>query len=417
MARCLEASISLRMPLIGHWNGLISRQAGKVALWHPDRPEGVSFGEIDRRSYEIDTGGIFVVACGESPDFFPILIAAWRAGKPALLVETATSEVRPILCEIPDGTALIKQTCGASGIERSLFFTAEQVLAEARRNIDGLGLHEGRRGLAAISLAHSYGFGCLALPFLIGGIPLEIVRGPLPMFMHGALEKGGEVFLPGVPAIWKTWWQTRLAADPAITLAISAGSPLSISLEQSVYAECGLKIHNFYGTSETGAVAFDDSETPRSESGSIGKALPGVIVTADAEGRIYVSGDSRASGTDIPERLGEFRDDTYQTHDIGEVRDGEIFIHRCDGGAINVAGRKVSPARLRKILESITGVLTADVSSGPSRDFERFEEIRVRVHIAPGANPKDVRESFRQITESWEMPRKWDFETISPHSA
>ena len=110
-----------------------------------------------------------------------------------LLLETETSDVRPIYCPIPKETSLIKQTCGTSGIQRSLFFTAEQVLAEARRNIDGLGLHEGRRGLASISLAHSYGFGCLALPFLIGGIPLEIVHGPLPMFMHGALGKGGEV--------------------------------------------------------------------------------------------------------------------------------------------------------------------------------------------------------------------------------
>lgn len=398
------------MPLIDHWNGLISHQASEVALWHPGRPKGVSFVEIDRRSREIDAGGEFVVACGESPDFFPALIAAWRAGKPALLVETVTSGVRPIRCAIPRGTALIKQTCGASGIERSLFFTAEQVLAEARRNIDGLGLHEGRRGLAAISLAHSYGFGCLALPFLIGGIPLEIVPGPLPMFMHGALEKGGDVFLPGVPAIWKTWWQTHLAADPAITLAISAGSPLSINLEQSILAECGLKIHNFYGTSETGAVAFDDSDTLRTDAAFVGNALPGGMVSADAEGRIHVSSDSRASGSDIPEWEGEFSDEPYRTHDIGEVRGRKIFIRRCDGGAINVAGRKVSPPRLRAILESITGVLAAEVGSGPSRDFERFEEIRVRVHLSPYVDPKDVRESFRQKSESWEMPRKWDFE-------
>jgi long-chain acyl-CoA synthetase len=402
------------MPLISHWNGVISRHAGKVALWHPGRPEGVSFGEIDRRSREIDVGGELVVACGESPDFFATLIAAWRAGKPALLVETEACEVRPIRCAIPRGTALIKQTCGASGIERSLFFTTEQVLAEARRNIDGLGLHLGRRGLAAISLAHSYGFGCLALPFLIGGIPLEIVAGPLPMFMHGALKKGGEVFLPGVPAIWKTWWQTRLAADPAISLAISAGSPLSLELEQSIHAECGIKIHNFYGTSETGAVAFDDSETPRADAAFVGKALPGVTVFADEEGRIHVSDEARASDSDIPEWDGEFGDEPYRTHDIGEVRDGEIFIHRCDGGAVNVAGRKVSPAKLRAILESIPGVRAAEVSSGPSRDFERFEEIRVRVQIAYGSDPKAVRERFRQATESWEMPRKWEFRTLIP---
>jgi len=398
------------MPL-SHWDELISRQPGRVALWHPGRAEGLSFGEIDRRSQEVNADGEFVVACGESPDFFPSIIAAWRAGKPALLLETAMSGVRPIFGPIPAGTALIKQTCGASGTERSLFFTTKQVLAEARRNIDGLGLHEGRRGLAAISLAHSYGFGCLALPFLTGGIPLEIVHGPLPMFMHGALKKGGEVFLPGVPAIWKTWWQTGLATDPTITLAISAGSPLSISLEQSIHTECGLKIHNFYGTSETGAVGYDRSETPRSNPSYVGNALPGVTVSADGQGRIHVSSNSCASSSDIPAWEGEFGEGSYRTYDIGEASDDGIFIHRCDGGAINVAGRKVSPDRLRVILEDIEGVLAAEVSSGPSRDFERFEEIRARIQIAQGLDPKDVRESFRQKTESWEMPRKWEFET------
>jgi acyl-CoA synthetase (AMP-forming)/AMP-acid ligase II len=357
----------------------------------------------------METDGEFVVAVGESPSFFPSVIAAWRSGKPALLVETACSKVRPILCPIPAGTILIKQTCGASGIERSLFFTAAQVMAEASRNITGLGLHEGRRGLAAISLAHSYGFGCLALPFLFGGIPLEIVPGPLPMFMHGALGKGGEVFLPGVPAIWKTWWQTGLAADPAITLALCAGSPLSLELEQSIHADCGLKVHNFYGTSETGAVAFDTSESPRTNPGFVGQTLPSISASVDAEGRLNISSDSSAEGTDIPAWENEFSADPYRTLDLGEVSDQGISVHRCIGDAINVAGRKVSPARLREILEKLGGVLSAEVERGPSRDYERFEEIRVRLVTAPNCDQKSLREQFRQETESWEMPRKWEF--------
>ena len=110
------------------------------------------------------------------------------------------------------------------------------------------------------------------LPLLLGGIPVDIVAGPLPMMMESALDRGGEVFLPGVPAIWKTWWQTGIAAHPAIGLALSAGSPLSLDLENSVFSECGLKIHNFYGTSETGAIAFDGSSEPRERQGFVGEA-------------------------------------------------------------------------------------------------------------------------------------------------
>lgn len=380
-----------------------------MAFRHSERPAGVSFREIDQMAGEVDVSGEVVPAIGESLDFFPSLIAAWRAGKPALLVENQTSRIRPIRCGIPAGTVLIKQTCGASGIERSLFFGESQVMAEGQRNIQGLGLHEGRRGLAAISLAHSYGFGCLALPLLLAGIPLEIVSGPLPMFLQAALERGGEIFLPGVPAIWKTWWQTGVTACPAISLALCAGSPLSLELETAVHAECGLKIHNFYGTSETGAIAFDDSRELRKRADFVGKILPGIEAVIDGTGRLAVASDACAVGADSPAWEDEFGGRFYNTLDMGDVSDGGVFITQCIGRAINVAGRKVSPIRLQNILEELDGVAVAVVERGQSRDFERFGEIRVRLTVKPGYAPKVIREQLRQRVESWEMPRHWEF--------
>lgn len=403
------------VPLLDFWNELATHRAGDVALWHPRAPEGLRFGQIDRRSRELSVDGTHGIACGESLDFFPSIIAAWRARKPVVLVETEKCQVRPIRGAIPPDILLIKQTCGVSGVERSLFFTADQLMAEAQSNIDGLGLHGERRGLAAISLAHSFGFGCLALPLLVGGIPLEIVPAPMPMFMYGALAKGGPLFLPGVPAMWKTWWLTGLAADRAIDLAVSAGSPLSLELERGIHSECGLRVRNFYGTSETGAISLDRSKALRISAECVGTPLPGVDVTSDENGRILVSTLARAHGADLVFAEDEFGDGSYRTHDIGEIRDGEIFIQHCDGGAINVAGRKVSPAKLCSILEGIDGVLTAEVTCGTSRDFERFNEIRVHVCVTQHADPKQVREQFRQQIESWEMPRKWKFDMITRH--
>lgn len=380
-----------------------------MAFWHPERPAGVSFREIDRMAGEVDVSGEMVPAIGEALDFFPSLIAAWRVGKPVLLLENKTSRIRPIRCKIPSGTVIIKQACGASGVERSLFFGESQVMAEGQRNIQGLGLHESRRGLAAISLAHSYGFGCLALPLLLAGIPLEIVAGPLPMFLQAALVRGGEIFLPGVPAIWKTWWQTGVAAHPEISLALSAGSPLSLELETAVHADCGLKIHNFYGTSETGAIAFDDARELRKRADFVGKILPGVEAVIDGAGRLAVASDASAVGADLPAWEDEFGGRFYGTLDEGELSDGCLFITHCIGRAINVAGRKVSPIRLQNILEELDGVAVAVVERGHSRDFERFGEIRVRLTVKPGYAPKVIREQLRLRVESWEMPRHWEF--------
>lgn len=407
--------------LLNRWENVNTRRGDDLAFRHPERPTGVSFREIDEMAREVDVSGEVVPAIGASLDFFSSLIAAWRVGKPALLMENKTSRIRPICGEIPTGTVLIKQACGASGVERSLFFGESQILAEGERNIQGLGLHEFRRGLAAISLAHSYGFGCLALPLLLAGVPLEIVSGPLPMFLQAALDRGGEIFLPGVPAIWKTWWQTGVAAHPEISLALSAGSPLSLELETAVYADCGLKIHNFYGTSETGAIAFDDSLAPRKRADFVGKILPGIDAVTDGAGRLTVASDACALGADSPAWEDEFQGRFYGTLDVGEISDGGIFINHCVGGAINVAGRKVSPIRLQNILEQLDGVAVALVERGESRDFERFGEIRVRLSVKPGHEAKVIREQLRQQVESWEMPRHWEFVPVEgglkPHLA
>jgi long-chain acyl-CoA synthetase len=395
--------------LLNRWEEIIARQGEEIAFRHPERAAGVRFSEIDLMADAVDVSGTVVPAIGESVEFFASLIAAWRAGKPVLLVEKKSSRIQPIRSGIPAGTALIKQTCGAAGIERSLFFGAAQILAEGERNIAGLGLHPSRRGFAAISLAHSYGFGCLALPLVLAGVPLEIVSGPLPMFLQAGLDRGGEVFLPGVPAIWKTWWQTGLAAHPAISLALSAGSPLSRELETAVHSDCGLKIRNFYGTSETGAITFDDSHEPRECEDFVGNILPGIDVVIDAENRLLVASDACATGSDSPACEDEFGGRFYRTLDEGHVSNSGVFITRSVGGAINVAGRKVSPMRLQQILEQLDGVAAAVVERRQSRDFERFGEIRVRLSVEPGHDTKAIREQFRQQVESWEMPRHWEF--------
>ncbi|MEP2774323.1 MAG: hypothetical protein ABJQ29_17210 [Luteolibacter sp.] len=396
--------------LLDRWNEVLARKTDVIAFRSPGNDAGTTFGEIDRMACGIDISGEFVPTIGSSPDFFPSLIAAWRAGKPALLLETGKCAPRPILCEIPPGTALIKQTCGASGISRSLFFGNAQVLAEGENNLNGLGLHEDRPGLAAISLAHSYGFGCLALPLVLAGVPLEITAGAMPMFLQPGLDRHPQVFLPGVPAMWKTWHQTGITAHPAISLAISAGSPLSLDLEQSIHSENGLRIRNFYGTSETGAIAFDNSGSPRVRASFVGNLLPGIAAETGTSGRISVTTPARATGSDTAAWENEFATPAYLTLDQGEISGSKVHLARCIGAAINVAGRKVSPARLEAIIKSLEGVASAYIERGLSRDFERFEEIRAHITLLPGHDKKQIREQLRQRLESWEMPRQWEFQ-------
>jgi len=398
------------------WFKLVEEHPDEVALRHPELPNGWTFSEMDRRAREIPLPTFplselgFITAHGDTLDFFPTILAAWKNSIPVLILESSHTKPRLIRSEIPDGTALIKQTCGAPGVERSLFFGESQVLAEGQRNCLALGLNPDCRGIAAISLAHSYGFGCLALPLLLMGVPVDALTSPLPVFVQEALDQEGDFFLPGVPALWKTWWLTKTLHGRSLKLklALSAGAPLSLDLEIKIWNDTGIKLHNFYGTTETGAVAFDDSHTPRSNAQIIGKILPGVDIELSADQRILVQTDARTIGSDLLLSENEFANTHYQTMDEGNVLDGHLHWHDHVGKAINVAGRKVSPEKIKRICLSLPGVSNVIVSGIRSRDYERFEEVKVSLTLDPSHDLKALKETVYNRLDSWEVPRHWD---------
>ena len=405
------------------WSKILQNNRHQCALWHAgieNESQTWTFEELDQQASAIAKAAAsekapWLAACADQVDYIPTIIAAWQLRVPALLLESQESVVLPIQGKVPPDTVVIKQACGATGQERSLFLSASQVQAECRRNIQGLGLHSGRRGLATISLAHSYGFGCLVLPLLLGAVPLEVLPSPMPVFVRQCLAKGNEVFLPAVPTLWKTWWLTNVLDSSLISLALSAGSPLSCELEMEVWEVTGLKIHNFYGTSETGAIAYDDSVIPREDGSLLGSVLPGVSVTVDTDQRIYVDSDSIATASDHLLSDDEFSKPEYQTMDFGMFVDGRLHWSGHTGAAINVAGRKVSPSKVKRVCESVEGVVYATVTGVKSLDNERFEEVSVHVHAIDSLKLKELKKEVYCQLESWEMPRHWQLSPAEHH--
>ncbi|MBT8043715.1 MAG: AMP-binding protein [Verrucomicrobiae bacterium] len=392
------------------WSEVVRERSNQPALRHPDVPGGWTFSDLDRRAGDIELPASgYAIARGDTLDYFPTILAAWKNKLPVLILESRDSRPRPIHGNIPEGTALIKQTCGAPGVERSLFFGPSQVLAEGLRNTRSLELNPDHRSIAAISLAHSYGFGCLALPLLLAGIPIDIVPSPLPVFIQEALAKDGAFFLPSVPAIWKTWWLTKALDGSSISLALSAGAPLSLDLENGVWNDTGTKLHNFYGTTETGAVAFDRSTNPRTDASLIGDVLDGVDVTTLNQERIAVHTDAQATGSDVELRENEFNSPHYLTMDVGQVVDDkQLHWHDHVGMAINVAGRKVSPEKIKRVCLTTPGILEARVFGTRSRDFERFEEVSVAISIEANCDLKQIKTAIYNRLDSWEVPRHWE---------
>ena len=67
-----------------------------------------------------------------------------------------------------------------------------------------------------------------------------------------------------------------------------------MTLERAVFEEHGVKIHNFYGSTECGGIAYDATETPRTDETSVGRPMKNVKVTVNRNGALMVR--SRAVG-------------------------------------------------------------------------------------------------------------------------
>ena len=348
-----------------------------------------------------------VIARTGTPAFFVDILRAWRDGQAVIPVEKEAPE--PVLPRLPmDDVRLVKHTPGASGIPRGIFLTDVQVAADADRLVAAMKLTPEIPNLAVISLAHSYGFSNVLLPLLLHGVPVHLVPVPFPRMVEEAFQQHAAMVVPAVPSMWRAWHRSGILKNAPIRLALSAGAPLALALEQEVFAAAGLKIHNFYGASECGGIAYDASETPRESAGLLGELLPGVRVEIRDDGRISVASDAVATCYDAPRPDDMLGGGVYLTRDLGCIdATGNLRLTGTTGGAINVAGRKVSPAKLEAAILSTGLVRRLKVFGIPSSDPERFEEIAAEVEIRPGITLDELKSAAHGKLQSWEMPRHW----------
>lgn len=350
-----------------------------------------------------------VIARSGDLRFFIDILRAWRDGMAVIPVERDAHD--PVLQRPPPAaTRLIKHTPGASGIPRAIFLNDKQVIADADRITAAMGLSPAVPNLAVVSLAHSYGFCNVVLPLLLHGVPARLLPLPFPRLVENAFRLHEAVVLPAVPPMWRAWQRAGILTDAPVRLAISAGAPLALDLEQRVFEETGLKIHNFYGASECGGIAFDPTDTPRESASIVGTPLPGVTIDTARDGRLRVSSDAVAMGYDAPREDDLLAGGVYLTRDLG-FTDANGFIHltATTGGAINVAGRKVSPAKVEAAILATGHVLRVKVLGIPSADPERFEEIAALVELAEGVSPAALKSALTERLPLWEIPRHWQF--------
>jgi acyl-CoA synthetase (AMP-forming)/AMP-acid ligase II len=398
--------------LYEQWRKIAAARRGEAALRETASGRRWTFAELFAAGEAMKIGPAGT-ACpqGHAPEFIFDLLAAWRENKIVCPLEAGQSP--PEISTPPQNCVHLKATSATGGAARFVAFTAEQLAADAENIVAMMGLRPDWSNLGVISLAHSYGFSNLVLPLLLHGIPLILAPAPLPEIVRRAVENEKAITLPAVPAMWRAWHQAD-AIPPAVRLAISAGAPLPISLEQEIFQSSGLKIHNFLGSSECGGIAYDATETPRTDATLAGTPMRNVNLSVNAAGCLTVQ--SRAVAESYwPEKSVLLGGGIFQTSDLAELKDGHVFLRGRLGDQINVAGRKVSPEAIERVLLAHPQVHECLVFGAPSRDAERLEII-VAIVAAEASEPA-LKQFLLERLPAWQVPREWRFVDALPANA
>jgi long-chain acyl-CoA synthetase len=392
--------------LYERWRQIARERGHSLALRDLAAGRAWSFAELVAQAEAAQAGsGPIVCPQGHSSEFIVAVLSAWR--RKAVLCPLEPDQPPPQMPVPPSPCCHLKTTSATTGAPRCVAFRAEQLAADALNIVSTMGLRAEWPNLGVISLAHSYGFSNLVLPLLLQGIPLILAPSPLPEMVRRAAEGYPDLTLAGVPALWRAWHEAG-AIPPNVRLAISAGAPLALNLEQAVFAASGLKIHNFYGSSECGGIAYDGTSTPRTDETCVGSAMRNVAIALSVDGCLQVRGNA------VGETYWPDGDDTltagcFQTSDLAELRAGQVFLRGRLSDQINVAGRKVSPATIERALREHATVKDCLVFGIPSSDADRTDVIVACVAMECAGDSAGLKQFLLDRLPGWQVPREWWF--------
>ncbi len=391
--------------LYDRWRQIARAHAREPALWDPASDRWWTFAELARAADAASgTTGPLAFPQGAGIDFVLTTLRAWREGRVVCPLEP--NQPRPEVPPPPTGIAHLKTTSATTGTPRLVAFREEQLAADADNIVATMGLRPEWPNLALISLAHSYGFSNLILPLLLHGIPLIVSDSALPEAVRRRASLVGALTLPAVPALWRAWIDA--GTIPTQTrLAISAGAPLPLALEQQVFASAGVKIHNFYGSSECGGIAYDATPTPRTESSLAGTPMVNVQLAVGDDACLEVRGAAVAA-TYWPEPAPSLSGGCYRTRDLAEIRNGRVHLLGRASDIINVAGRKVCPEGVEAVLLRHPDVAECLVLGVPAGDVR--EEVVAAVVVPRGRVTAEIlRDHLLAVLPAWQVPREWRF--------
>lgn len=301
--------------------------------------------------------------------------------------------------------------------------TPEQAVSSERMRAMIYGLRPGVRALLPGPLYHSApnSFGLRAGK--LGGALVIMPRFEPEEFLRLVQdEKIDIVFM--VPTMFirlmKLPEATRKKYDvSSLRHVMHAAAPCPAEVKRAMIDWWGPVIYEFYGSTESGAVTFANSEDALKKPGTVGKIAPGAELRfIGDDGRELPRGEigeiySRISGNpdfiyhNKPEKRGEIdRDGFITSGDVGYIdEDGYVFICDRKRDMVISGGVNIYPAEIEAALHGVAGVHDCAVFGIPDEEFG--EALMAVIEPQPGVtlDIPDVRAQLKASLADYKVPR------------
>ena len=200
---------------------------------------------------------------------------------------------------------------------------------------------------------------------------------------------------------------------------IHAAAPCPADVKRAMIEWWGPVIHEFYGSTESGAVTFANSEDALKKPGTVGRIAPGAELRFIGEdGKILPQGEigeiySRISGNpdftyhNKPEKRAEIdRDGFITSGDVGYIdEDGYVFICDRKRDMVISGGVNIYPAEIEAALHSVPGVHDCAVFGIPDEEFGEALMAVVEPQAGVTLDVADIRARLKTALADYKVPK------------
>ncbi|QWG21945.1 AMP-binding protein [Bradyrhizobium sediminis] len=200
---------------------------------------------------------------------------------------------------------------------------------------------------------------------------------------------------------------------------IHAAAPCPADVKRAMIEWWGPVIHEFYGSTESGAVTFANSEDALKKPGTVGRIAPGAelrfvgedgkILPQGEIGEIYskIAGNPDFTYHNKPEKRAEIDLDGFITSgDVGYIdQDGYVFICDRKRDMVISGGVNIYPAEIEAALHAVPGVHDCAVFGIPDAEFG--EALMAVVEPQPGVtlDAGSIRAQLKASLADYKVPK------------